>query len=74
MIAIVFPHVYCNDGIITDLSGYGFIPENLGLEEKLNTKLINPLLYQKSVTAMKKSWISGLSQTSWRSGFLFPTW
>ncbi|MER5035635.1 hypothetical protein, partial [Morganella morganii] len=39
MIAIVFPHVYCNDGIITDLSGYGFIPENLGLEEKLNTKL-----------------------------------
>ncbi|MBO8063423.1 gp53-like domain-containing protein [Morganella morganii] len=39
MIAIVFPHVYCNDGIITDLSGYGFIPENLGLGEKLNTKL-----------------------------------
>ncbi|MBO8066831.1 hypothetical protein, partial [Morganella morganii] len=39
MTAIVFPHVYCNDGIITDLSGYGCIPGNLGLEEKLNTKL-----------------------------------
>ncbi|HID7483680.1 TPA: hypothetical protein ACXHWU_001327 [Morganella morganii] len=31
MTAIVFPHVYCNDGIITDLSGYGCIPGNLGL-------------------------------------------
>ncbi len=39
MTAIVFPHVCCNDGIITDLSGYGCIPGNLGLEEKLNTKL-----------------------------------
>ncbi|MBO8066832.1 hypothetical protein, partial [Morganella morganii] len=38
MIAIVFPHVYCNDGIITDLSGYGFIPENLGLGEKFQPK------------------------------------
>ncbi|HCR3557336.1 TPA: hypothetical protein ON737_003730 [Morganella morganii] len=34
MTAIVFPHVYCNDGIITDLSGYGCIPGNLGLPEK----------------------------------------
>lgn len=33
MTAIVFPHVYCNDGIITDLSGYGCIPGNLGLGE-----------------------------------------
>ncbi|WP_420178059.1 hypothetical protein, partial [Morganella morganii] len=31
MTAIVSPHVYCNDGIITDLSGYGCIPGNLGL-------------------------------------------
>lgn len=31
MTAIVFPHVCCNDGIITDLSGYGCIPGNLGL-------------------------------------------
>ncbi|HDS6401363.1 TPA: hypothetical protein QHX37_002319 [Morganella morganii subsp. morganii] len=31
MTAIVFPHVYCNDVIITDLSGYGCIPGNLGL-------------------------------------------
>ncbi|XKD94568.1 hypothetical protein ACISK3_07850 [Morganella morganii] len=38
MTAIVFPHVYCNDGIITDLSGYGCIPENLGLSELLNLK------------------------------------
>lgn len=34
MTAIVSPHVYCNDGIITDLSGYGCIPGNLGLPEK----------------------------------------
>ncbi len=33
MTAIVSPHVYCNDGIITDLSGYGCIPGNLGLRE-----------------------------------------
>ncbi|EKK5378463.1 hypothetical protein PN738_003611 [Morganella morganii] len=33
MTAIVFPHVCCNDGIITDLSGYGCIPGNLGLSE-----------------------------------------
>ncbi|MCU6275756.1 hypothetical protein KWI08_17870 [Morganella morganii] len=39
MTAIAFPHVYCNDGIITDLSGYGCIPGNLGLEERLNNKL-----------------------------------
>ncbi|MGJ7201606.1 hypothetical protein [Morganella morganii] len=39
MTAIVFPHVYCNDGIITDLSGYGCIPGNLGLEERLNKKV-----------------------------------
>ncbi|HDU8310028.1 hypothetical protein [Morganella morganii] len=38
MTAIVFPHVYCNDGIITDLSGYGCIPGNLGLPELLNKK------------------------------------
>lgn len=31
MTAIVFPHVCCNGGIITDLSGYGCIPGNLGL-------------------------------------------
>ncbi|HDU8646487.1 TPA: hypothetical protein RG704_001163 [Morganella morganii subsp. morganii] len=36
MTAIVFPHVYCNDGIITDLSGYGCIPGNLGLGD-INT-------------------------------------
>ncbi|MEM8445927.1 pyocin knob domain-containing protein [Morganella morganii] len=34
MTAIVSPHVYCNDGIITDLSGYGCIPGNLGLPKK----------------------------------------
>lgn len=34
MTAIVFPHVCCNGGIITDLSGYGCIPGNLGLPEK----------------------------------------
>ncbi|WP_395597379.1 hypothetical protein [Morganella morganii] len=38
MTAIVFPHVYCNDGIITDLSGYGCIPGNLGLPEKFQPK------------------------------------
>ena len=38
MTAIVFPHVCCNDGIITDLSGYGCILGNLGLEERLNKK------------------------------------
>ncbi|EPY9203186.1 hypothetical protein ACXHVK_002771 [Morganella morganii] len=38
MTAIVFPHVYCNDGIITDLSGYGCIPGNLGLPEKYQPK------------------------------------
>lgn len=38
MTAIVFPHVCCNDGIITDLSGYGCIPGNLGLPELLNKK------------------------------------
>lgn len=35
MTAIVFPHVYCNDGIITDLSGYGCIPGNLGFEASI---------------------------------------
>ncbi|MEG9384497.1 hypothetical protein [Morganella morganii] len=38
MTAIVFPRVYCNDGIITDLSGYGCIPGNLGLPELLDKK------------------------------------
>ncbi|MEM8144961.1 hypothetical protein Q4R42_13480 [Morganella morganii subsp. sibonii] len=38
MTAIVFPHVCCNDGIITDLSGYGCIPGNLGLPEKYQPK------------------------------------
>lgn len=38
MTAIVFPHVCCNDGIITDLSGYGCIPGNLGLGEKFQPK------------------------------------
>lgn len=38
MTAIVSPHVYCNDGIITDLSGYGCIPGNLGLPEKYQPK------------------------------------
>ncbi|RUT67198.1 hypothetical protein CKG00_13130 [Morganella morganii] len=38
MTAIVFPHVYCNDGIITNLSGYGCIPGNLGLPEKYQPK------------------------------------
>ncbi|MFH2497102.1 hypothetical protein, partial [Morganella morganii] len=33
MTAIVFPHVCCNGGIITDLCGYGCIPGNLGLGE-----------------------------------------
>ncbi|TFQ12338.1 tail fiber protein, partial [Escherichia coli] len=38
MTAIVYPHVCCNDGIITDLSGYGCIPGNLGLPEKFQPK------------------------------------
>ncbi|MFW0853566.1 hypothetical protein ACNYC7_15860 [Morganella morganii] len=38
MTAIVFPHVCCNGGIITDLSGYGCIPGNLGLLEKFADK------------------------------------
>ncbi|EMO4161957.1 hypothetical protein [Morganella morganii] len=38
MTAIVFPHVYCNDGIITDLFGYGCIPGNLGLGEIYATR------------------------------------
>ena len=38
MTAIVFPHVCCNGGIITDLSGYGCIPGNLGLPELLDKK------------------------------------
>ena len=33
MTAIVSPHICCNDGIITDLSGSGCIPGNLGLRE-----------------------------------------
>ncbi|HAT3624702.1 TPA: hypothetical protein I8553_001798 [Morganella morganii] len=36
---MVPPHFYCNEWIITNLHGCGCIPENLGLEEKLNTKL-----------------------------------
>ncbi|EPG1715973.1 hypothetical protein M0R25_002155 [Morganella morganii] len=38
MTAIVFPHVCCNGGIITDLSGYGCIPGNLGLPELFQPK------------------------------------
>ncbi|HCR3209783.1 TPA: hypothetical protein ON479_001976 [Morganella morganii] len=38
MTAIVFPHVCCNDGIITDLSGYDCIPGNLGLGEIYATR------------------------------------
>lgn len=38
MTAIVFSHVCCNGGIITDLSGYGCIPGNLGLPELLDKK------------------------------------
>ncbi|WP_214272078.1 hypothetical protein, partial [Morganella morganii] len=40
MTAIVFPHVYCNDGIITDLSGYGCIPGNLGLGEAAKSNVV----------------------------------
>ncbi|MEY1422448.1 hypothetical protein AB7038_01380 [Morganella morganii] len=40
MTAIVFPHVYCNDGIITDLSGYGCIPGNLGLGEAAKSDVV----------------------------------
>ncbi|MGJ7192992.1 hypothetical protein ABMZ81_14950 [Morganella morganii] len=40
MTAIVFPHVYCNDGIITDLSGYGCIPGNLGLGEAAKSGVV----------------------------------
>ncbi len=40
MTAIVFPHVCCNDGIITDLSGYGCIPGNLGLGDVIKSPLI----------------------------------
>ena len=44
MTAIVSPHVYCNDGIITDLSGYGCIPGNLGLPEKfVSGKLVKDI-------------------------------
>ncbi|XKD93059.1 hypothetical protein ACISK3_18150 [Morganella morganii] len=56
MTAIVFPHVYCNDGIITDLSGYGCIPENLGLPELLKLKrdktdnVFSELVYQPTVS------------------------
>ncbi|QSB90827.1 hypothetical protein [Morganella morganii] len=57
MIAIVFPHVYCNDGIITDLSGYGFIPGNLGLGEAAKSGVVQgagtstkDVMSQKSVT------------------------
>ena len=39
MTAIVSPHVYCNDGIITDLSGYGCIPGNLGLGEAAKSNI-----------------------------------
>lgn len=38
MTAIIFPHVCCNGGIITDLSGYGCIPGNLGLGEIYATR------------------------------------
>ncbi|HGY3811518.1 TPA: hypothetical protein ACNVDR_000558 [Morganella morganii] len=38
MTAIVFPHACCNGGIITNLSGYGCIPGNLGLPELLDKK------------------------------------
>ncbi|QWL85740.1 hypothetical protein [Morganella morganii] len=43
MTAIVFPHVYCNDGIITDLSGYGCIPGNLGLGEAAKSNVVQTI-------------------------------
>ncbi|NIH18900.1 hypothetical protein [Morganella morganii] len=57
MTAIVFPHVYCNGGIITDLSGYGCIPGNLGLGEAAKSNVTQAtgtsttnVMSQKSVT------------------------
>ncbi|MBT0437096.1 tail fiber protein [Morganella morganii subsp. morganii] len=57
MTAIVFPHVCCNCGIITDLSGYGCIPGNLGLGEAAKSGVVQgtgsstkDVMSQKSVT------------------------
>lgn len=57
MTAIVFPHVCCNDGIITDLSGYGCTPGNLGLGEAAKSNVVQgtgssqtDVMSQKSVT------------------------
>ncbi|MBT0406953.1 hypothetical protein ISO75_11245, partial [Morganella morganii subsp. morganii] len=57
MTAIVFPHVCCNDGIITDLSGYDCIPGNLGLGEAAKSGVVQgtgsstkDVMSQKSVT------------------------
>ncbi|MEM8002288.1 hypothetical protein ABM053_00310 [Morganella morganii] len=55
MTAIVFPHVYCNDGIITDLSGYGCIPGNLGLPELLDKKADADIFTSSPITKIFNS-------------------
>ena len=55
MTAIVFPHVCCNDGIITDLSGYGCIPGNLGLPELLDKKADADIFTSSPITRIFNS-------------------
>lgn len=43
MTAILFPHVCCNGGIITDLSGYGCIPGNLGLGDAAKSNIVQAI-------------------------------
>ncbi|WHZ55014.1 hypothetical protein [Morganella morganii] len=75
MTAIVSPHVYCNDGIITDLSGYGCIPGNLGLEERLGKKrdntdtIFKTLSYQPYDTQLNSIWLfTNEENADWRQG------
>ncbi|HGN0093440.1 TPA: hypothetical protein ACKRHO_002523 [Morganella morganii] len=62
MTAIGFPHVYCNDGIITDLSGYGCIPGNLGLGEWLEKQIKIPVgmfsTFPHRATQLPPKWYS----------------
>lgn len=62
MTAIVSPHVYCNDGIITDLSGYGCIPGNLGLGEWLEKQIKIPVgmfsTFPHRATQLPPKWYS----------------
>lgn len=62
MTAIVSPHVCCNGGIITDLSGYGCIPENLGLGEAAKRNVGTGVLQIPDMS----SFTASLSNAGWQ--------